>query len=237
MSFTLAFLISNLASANMEWHDFSVSALYGENYEVGNRHRNVSTIEYAGGHTWGDHFFFLDRIDSANKSPTVYTELMVRASGTKIIGDHFTWGPISDVLLASRIEYARTTGENNYVFGVGLDLNFKNFTFFKVHALIRDNEELDNNEMLNMAWSMPFNIFGSNLVYDGFCDLIDGIDGQYATSLNFTSQLKWRLNSSSKNPIYLGVEHSYWDNKFGIRDTKEFRTNERNTSLLLKYHL
>jgi len=229
--------VSAPANSKQLWGDISQSALYGSNYEIGDPSRYVLTTEYAGGHNWGDHFFFLDRIDDGNdSSPDVYTELLLRASGNKLTNYSFEFGFIKDVLLATRLEYSSVTSEQNYLIGLGFDLDIPGLTFFKLNLFHRENEFTDDNVMLNFAWASPFTLGGQKFIYDGFVDWISGVSGQLAPSFNFTSQLKWQINPESKKPIYLGVEYAYWLNKFGIEDTPQFNTDEKNLNLLLKFH-
>ncbi|WP_440904253.1 outer membrane protein OmpK [Catenovulum sp. SX2] len=226
---------SFISQAKMLWSDASISLLYGQNYQVGHKYRNVITLEHAAGHSWGDHFFFVDRIDRALDKATVYAEFMPRVSGNAFFDDAFKFGVIKDVLLATRFEYAEATGERNYLLGFGVDLDLPGFTYFKINTLHRENEFYPDNTLLMMVWAVPFNLFGQNWLYDGFYDWNSGTQG-YASSFNMTSQLKIQVNQSKKYPIYLGVEYAYWNNKFGIKDTPEFNTDERNVSALLKFH-
>ncbi|WP_157964608.1 hypothetical protein [Algibacillus agarilyticus] len=223
------------ASSQMLWSDASLSVLYGENYLLGHKYRNVITLEHAGGHNWGDHFFFIDRFDRAIETPAIYTEVMPRLSGNYLFDDAFSVGVIKDVLVAGRIEYAEVTSETNYLLGLGADLQIPGFTYFKVNALMRKNEFYADNELLMMVWALPFELFGQKFVYDGFYDWNSGTEG-FASSFNLNSQLKWQVNPASDNPIYIGIEYSYWNNKFGVQSSTEFNTNERNVNALLKFH-
>lgn len=222
--------------AEQLWNDISQSFLYGNDYAVGDKRRAVLTFEYAGGHDWGDHFFFLDRIDGSNSGPDVYTELLLRLSGSKLTGSQMSFGIVKDLLLATRLEYASATDEKNALIGIGADLAIPGFTFLKVNVFHRENDSVSDNAMLNFAWAYPFALEKEQFVYDGFVDWVSGVAGEYATSLNFTSQLKWLVTQSDQYQVYVGVEFSYWRNKFGIRDSADLDTDESNFSALFKVH-
>ncbi|MFV5617685.1 ion channel protein Tsx, partial [Acinetobacter baumannii] len=51
--------------------------------------------------------------------------------------------------------------------------------------------------------------------------------------LNWTTQWKWNVGKhiSPDTRLYLGIEHSVWNNKFGIKGA-----DENNVSALVKYH-
>jgi nucleoside-specific outer membrane channel protein Tsx len=34
----------------------------------------------------------------------------------------------------------------------------------------------------------------------------------------------------------VGVEYDYWSDKYGIKDSQSFKTDQSNTSLLVKFH-
>ena len=54
-----------------------------------------------------------------------------------------------------------------------------------------------------------------------------------ASELNWTTQWKWNAGKhiSPDTRLYLGVEHSVWNNKFGLKNQ-----DENNVSALVKYH-
>ena len=50
------------AQAKPIWQDFSLTGLYGENYEVVDEKQTTLTIEYAAKVKYADVFFFMDRM-------------------------------------------------------------------------------------------------------------------------------------------------------------------------------
>ena len=144
--------------------------------------------------------------------------------------------------IATQVEFLATEGGpfgNNYLYGVGVSLDVPGARYFNVNLYQRNNSGgADDNTQITLVWAFP--IADGLFLYDGFLDATDEI-GAGASSMNFTSQIKWDLGKSvlSMKPgkLYLGLELAYWNNKFGIQDTPGFRTDERATSLLLKWHM
>jgi len=75
---TLLCIASITAQAKTVWSDFSVTYLKGNDYEVGDTDREVITLEYASGTTWGDTFMFFDRLKSSNGDVETYGEFSPR---------------------------------------------------------------------------------------------------------------------------------------------------------------
>ena len=235
----LATLFAPVASAELLWSDTSFSYLQGSGHEVGDDEKNVFTLEHVSGHSWGSTFLFFDRLSDRNLGgKETYGE----------VGADFTvatlaeGGFVKNVYVATQVEFLATEGgpfQNNYLFGVGVSLDIPGANYFNVNYYQRTNGGTDDdNEQLTIVWAFP--IAGGLFIYDGFLDSATS-SNTAASSLNFTSQLKWDLGKSvlsmKTGKLYLGFEFAYWNNKFGIQDTPGFRTDERATSLLLKWHM
>jgi len=235
----LATLVAPVASAELLWTDTSFSYLRGSNLEVGDDEKNVFTLENASGFSWGSTFLFFDRLSDRNLGgQETYGE----------VGANFTvatmedGGFVRDVYIATQVEFLATEGlpfQNNYLAGVGVSLNVPGANYFNVSYYQRSNGGTDDdNEQLTIVWAFP--IAGGLFMYDGFLDAPTSSDTA-ASSLNFTSQIKWDLGKSvldmKPGKLWLGIEYAYWNNKFGIEDSPSFTTDERATSLLLKWHM
>lgn len=84
--------------AEVLWQNTSISLLSGNQYEIDDHKRNVVTLEHASGHSWGDNFFFMDRLRDADGDVATYAELGPRFSLGKLSGKSFAAGPLQDVL-------------------------------------------------------------------------------------------------------------------------------------------
>ncbi|MCG8316383.1 MAG: hypothetical protein MI976_24495 [Pseudomonadales bacterium] len=215
----------------INWYDFSISGLYGENYQLSDSKLKIITLESAVDYSFGDHFIFIDNKYESDNEYHAYGEILFRGSVNKNFDTPIAFGWLKDVLVALRIEHAHPLGEDNQALGIGFDWRVPGFNYFKVNAFTRNNDMVDDNALLNLVWGYPFKSFGQAFLYDGFIDWVSGVSGQYKTSFNLTSQLKWQMAKLGDKPLYLGVEYVYWNNKFGVEDV-----NERNLNALLKVH-
>jgi len=235
----IAILVAPGAIAEQYWSDTSFSLLKGSSYEVGDDQKSVFTLEHASGHSWGSTFLFFDRLrDSNNGGHETYGEVGFDFTLTKLKEGGF----FKDVFLATQVEMGVNDGGfggfDNYLYGVGVNLDVPGAKFFKATFYQRSNEGKDSNNQITLVWAFPF--AGGTFVYDGFLDRASAI-GNGGTSLNFTSQLKWDIGHEAfgmkPGKLFLGVEYVFWNNKFGIQNTSAFTTDERNANLLLKWHL
>lgn len=223
-------LVSTTASADKLWSNFSLSYLKGSDYELGDPDRQVITVEHASGHTWGDTFFFMDRLKSDNEDTENYLEFSPRLSLGNLTDTDLSFGPVKDVLLAGTWESG--TGFDNYLAGVGFSFDVPGFRYLNANLYYVNNEKKDNDKQLTLTWGVPFELGTAEFLYDGFIDVSSSEDS-HASEMNFTSQLKWNAGKviGTNSPVYVGVEYAYWNNKFGVDGV-----DERNPALLLKWH-
>ncbi|GHF84923.1 ion channel protein Tsx [Thalassotalea marina] len=198
-----------------------MSLLGSNQYEIGDNNRTLATFELASGHSWGDSFLFVDRAHFANGDKTTYTEWSPRIKITEQSLSKF-----NNLYLASTVE----AGDNftHYLLGLGTDIKIPGFKFFKANFYYRNNDKKDNGSQVTLAWAYPLN----DWLYDGFIDYVPATDDA-ATSMNFTSQLKYNLGPAFglSTRLYIGIEYVHWNNKYGIS-----QVDERNINWLIKYH-
>lgn len=228
-------MASSTASAEKLWSDFSLSYLEGGDYEVGDNHRQIITVEHASGHTWGDTFFFMDRSRSEDSTLETYFEFGPRLSLGNLTGSDLSFGPIKDVLLAGQWESKSDSfgGFDNYLAGVGVKLDVPGFRYFNANVYHVSNDKgKDSDVQLSLSFAAPFTLGNADFLYDGFIDWSTQ-ESDHAEEMNFTSQLKWNAGKliGTKAPVYVGMEYAHWNNKFGIQGQ-----DERAPSLLLKWH-
>ena len=219
------------------WQDFSLSALYGENYkapfEAGNEKIDQSTItaEYAAGLKYGDIFAFADRTNNDFGNET-YFEVAPRLSLGAVTGQKLEAGPIKDVLISTTWEGGE--GFNNYLYGIGFALDvpytsYANINFYKV-----DSEKgSEDDYQMTIAYAVPFKIGSEEFLADAVLDWSTAEKNDHASELNWTSQYKWNAGKhiSPETKLYFGIEHSVWNNKYSIKGL-----DEHNVSALVKYH-
>lgn len=221
--------------AALVWQDFSLTALYGENYEVIDNQQTTATFEYAAKIDYADVFFFVDHSWGGDHSNITYSELSPRLSLGEVSGKKLSYGPIKDVLIATTWERNRDDFNNNFdnfLYGVGLDFDVPYFQYLNLNLYRADNEKTHNDYQMTVTYALPLKAADEDFLVDGFLDWSTGED-DHASELNWTTQLKWNVGKhiSPKTRLYFGVEYSIWNNKFGIQGA-----DEHNASALIKYH-
>ncbi|MCL1146947.1 ion channel protein Tsx [Shewanella sp. 10N.261.52.F9] len=242
----IALLISPQALADdmINWWDASVTALYGDNYDLAPSDKQTTlTFETAGDWKYGDWFAFQDVTyfngSNAGKNNTTYGEISTRLSAGKILGKSVGFGPVTDLSLALTLEEGEGPVKT-FLYGVGMDINVPYFSYFQLntyrrHALSSDN--ISDGWQLTPSFRMDFPVGNSNIVFDGFIDWIFASDNSaYETNFHFNPQLKYDLGAvvfgeHKKNKLFVGIEYDYWQNKYGVDGI------DQNTySVIAKYH-
>ena len=218
------------------WQDFSLTGLYGENYEVGTEDRTTLTAEYAAKLKYSDVFFFVDQQWDGNDDDSTYFELAPRLSLGEITGQNLSFGPVKDVLIATTWEHnaghGANTEFNNFLYGVGFSLDIPYTQYANVNFYKADNDLTKDDYQMTITYAVPFKIGSEEFLADAFLDWSTAED-DHASELNWTSQYKWNVGKhiSPKTKLYVGIEHSVWNNKFGIKGV-----DQNDVSALVKYH-
>lgn len=223
------------------WQDFSLSALYGEHYKVGTADRTTITAEYAAKLKYADVFFFADHQWDGDTNDNTYLELAPRLSLGEVSGKDLSFGPIKDVLIATTWEhnagYKTNTEFNNFLYGIGfsLDIPYTQYANINFYKASNDSKQLTvkDDYQMTITYAIPFKVGGEEFLADAFLDWSTAEKNAQASELNWTSQYKWNVGQhiSPKTRLYVGVEHSIWNNKFGIKGM-----DQHDVSALVKYH-
>ncbi|MCK9814023.1 hypothetical protein BK634_04815 [Pseudomonas chlororaphis] len=240
-----------MAGDLLQWQNNSLTYLYGKNFEVNPQIQQTVTFEHADGWKYGDNFFFLDRIfyngkEDGNAGPsTYYGEFSPRLSFGKIFDQKLEFGPIKDVLLAMTYEFGEGDNES-YLIGPGFDLAIPGFDYFQLNFYNRQTEGSragDNVWQITPVWAYTIPVGKSDILIDGFMDWVVDNDknskGTYHANLHFNPQIKYDLGKAlswGEKQLYVGIEYDYWKNKYGIKDSGAFETNQDTASLLVKFH-
>lgn len=220
------------------WQDFSLSALYGENYKApfaaGNEKIDQSTItaEYAAGLKYGDIFAFADRTNNDFGNET-YFEVAPRLSLGAVTDQKLELGPIKDVLIATTWEGNSGASDfNNYLYGIGFALDIPYTSYANINFYKADNDLQKDDYQMTITYAVPFKIGGEEFLADAFLDWSTAEGPDHKSELNWTSQYKWNVGKhiSPETKLYLGIEHSVWNNKFGTD------VDQHDVSALVKYH-
>ena len=218
------------------WQDFSLTGLYGENYELGTEDRTTLTAEYAAKLKYSDVFFFVDQQWDGNDKDNTYFEFAPRLSLGEVTGQDLSFGPVKDVLVATTWEHNAGHGENvefnNFLYGVGFALDIPYTQYANVNFYRADNNNTDDDYQMTITYAVPFKLGSEDFLVDAFLDWSTA-EKDHASELNWTSQYKWNVGKhiSPETKLYVGVEHSVWNNKFGVKGA-----DQNDVSALVKYH-
>lgn len=227
--------IAAMSQAKPIWQDFSVSGLYGENYELGTDERTTVTLEYAAKLKYGDVFFFNDHLWDDNHDQSNYFEFSPRLSLGAVSGKKLAFGPIKDVLIATTWESNNQDGLNfdNILYGIGFDLAIPKFQYASINFYKASNDKVKDDYQMTITYGIPFTLGGEEFLADAFLDWTTAENEPgHKSELNWTSQYKWNVGKhiSPDTKLYVGIEHSLWNNKFGSN------VRQNDVSALVKYH-
>lgn len=207
----------------IQWHSSNIQVLRGYDYELGHSKRTIITLEHVNAFKYGDFFVFADNIWPNAGESTYYIEPTLRFSLSKITGKKFTYGIIKDVLLSAQIEKPKGQSTRK-LGGIAVDLNVQGFKFFKTNFFIRDNPNLSGNTVqTTLVWNYPFKINNTQVLIEGFADLVGGEGKTVAHQLIVPRLLidAGHLLSIKDKKLWVGVEWQYWHNKFGVDGVTE----------------
>jgi nucleoside-specific outer membrane channel protein Tsx len=183
------------------------------------------TFEVANGWKYGDNFFFTDVVNGPtwdkNKAVNTYGEWHSRLSYSKITGKTVALGPITDVLLASELDFAAGVGAaTNHLMGLGFNLKVPGFIFFNVDLYVRDEPAVDGvGFQVSPYWLLPFTVGPLDMTFGGWFDFMTGED---------TQEMWWQMQPTlmadvgkfwgAPGKVSVGLEYEYFSNFLGIKD-------------------
>ena len=147
-----------------------------------------------------------------------------------VTGKELKFGPVKDVLLATTWEAG--SNMDNFLYGIGLDFDVPYFQYAKLNLYKVNNDTKADDYQMTLTYAIPFKIGSESFLADAFLDWSTAEKGS-ASEMNWTSQYKWNVGQhiSPDTRLYVGVEHSVWNNKYNIKGK-----DENNVSALVKYH-
>ncbi|PTQ74314.1 outer membrane protein OmpK [Pseudomonas sp. GV071] len=231
IAFTLGLaLLSAAASAEdlLQWQQTDAAYRYGKTNKVTPEIEQVFTIEQSSGWSFGDLYWFVDNSYFNGASDpiaghfTYYAEFSPRLSFNKIFDKKFSFGPITDVLLAATQEFGEGQVETALL-GVGVDLAVPGFDFFQLNIYHRDpsGDRDGDTWQITPAWGATFPFAGSELLFDGYIDWIPDNDETFHANFHLATQLKYdigRFVEFEPRKLYVGLGYDYAKNKYGVKD-------------------
>jgi len=222
------------ASAEQFWADNSVSVLHGSDYKVDGPFAGditgdtfaltTYTLEHVSGHSWGGLFYFMDRHVGEDGYTSTYSEFSPKFTLASMDS-----GIVKGVNLAYTLE-SSSGGFDNNLFGIGADLNIPGMNFASATVFYANNDSSDNDYQLTLTYGWS----SGALNIDGYIDYSTTTDDSEA-NLHFNPQITYDLApmlGKAFSKVKVGIEYSYWDNKYGIDGA-----DQNVVSALLKVHL
>jgi nucleoside-specific outer membrane channel protein Tsx len=204
------------------WHTENIQLLRGADYELGDQERTIITVEHAHRSRWGDLFLFADFTIGDDGQRAAYGEITPRLSLSRTTGQDWSFGPVSDVYIAGNFEIG-DEGLDRQLFGVAVDLDAPGFAFLRAHAFRRDDRNRPGSTwQATIAWNRPFQLGDQRFLFEGFTD-IQGAEGPFSENQLAVPRLLWNLpgQGGEAGPLWLGIEHQCWKNKFGLDGVRE----------------
>jgi len=248
----------------LNWQDTSITGLYGGGFEVDPSDQGTITLEHASDWMFGDLFMFLDATkyshgdeNGAGDSDAWYGEISPRLSLGKMTDTDFHFSIFQqdlvifkDILLAAT--YERGTDQDateSLLLGVGFDFDLSAFSligldklrYFQFNLYARNDFHSDDagfeDYQITVVTALPFQIGSAKFLADGYFDYVFGAGPQHA-NFHFNPQVKLDLGDlyGSPDKLFVGLELDYWTNKYGIKDSSHFDTDQFAVSGLIKYH-
>lgn len=224
------FLLSLLPQAHageqgfIQWQTSNLQLLRGSDYELSDPDGTIITFEYANQWSHGDFFMFVDATRFSDGEKDAYGEISPRFSLGKIAAADLSSGIIQDWYLATTIEMGEA-GLRTYLAGIGIDLALPGFSFANANLYLRHNPDLDDDTwQITLAWQYPFSIDQTKLVTEGFADITGdadpGFENNHYIAPRLLVDVSKLVNLKPEN-LWLGVEYSYWTNKYGVDGVNE----------------
>ena len=221
---SLFFLFTPLtyADAFFDWSQNNIQFLTGNTYNLGSKQRNSITIEHADGWRYGENFAFIDIIDRSDTGTEYYGEFYPRLSLKKVTGKQTSLTFINDFSLVSGINVGNLPKSDPfkaYLLGAGVAFNIPKMNYFTIDILAFKNDSLHTTGLqISPVWEVPFQLGSLHFTFKGFMDWQSkkATGGENVILAQPQLLLDIGQLTGHADQVYMGVEYSYWHNKFGI---------------------
>lgn len=198
---------------------------------------SILTLQHAGGHKYGDNFFFIDHSRAKDTKTELYGEWYSNFSLGAITGNDMSFGAVKDVGLIAGFNFAADVDKFWLLPGVRLALDLPGFAFANLditgynHVTTKTGDiEEESSYMLDFNWAYPFKAGGLSWSVEGHAEYIAGRDMKVGSAKKLEDwiliqpQLRFDLGEALGNDagnFYVGLEYQYWKNKLGQKDKNE----------------
>ncbi len=208
--------------------------------------KHILSLTHSDGYKYGENFINIDALFSNNKDPAqnstqgateVYAVYRHNLSLNAVTGtEMFKVGILRDLRFELGGDFntkntAFAPAKKLLVFGPNFALDIGQFFNVGLHfaeewnnnGIVGRSVSFDPTFELEIAYGIPFHVFGMRLKYEGFANVVapkgrDGFGAQTATELLWHSKLKYDFGNLILHKEHLiegGIGFEYWLNKFG----------------------
>jgi len=201
------------------------------------------TLQHASGWTYGEHFFFLDLINSDDagfNDADMYSEWYPAISLRKLAGNEPSNNAlVRDISVLGGLNFGATPKVIKFLPGVRFSLNLPQFAFANLDVMgYLDLSEgvgrggapsEDHAFIVDFNWSLPLKLGSGDFTIEGHVEYVAARDnelgGQVAWHLLGQPQFRLDLGKAmggASGRIFVGTEIQFWVNKLGDPQTDEF---------------
>ena len=203
----------------------SLSYLHGNTYEFSKGYRDISTLEHLSVWEWGQVFAFGDYTFLDDGKDTFYYEIQPKLSLSYVTGNDLSWKFIKDVYIATEFNHNDRKTTEVYLAGLGLGFDVPGFQWLNLNAYWREDVKKtgDSTYQITANWGIPLEFSSKfQMRIDGFVD-IAGAEAGTTEHILFVPQITVDVGRIFNKPdrLYVGVEYSHWENKFGVNGIDE----------------
>ncbi len=224
------FVLAAPLTYGFDWSNSNLQVLYGSDFELGDNDRTTVTVEHANGWKYGTNFFFVDTVSRGDIGIEVYAEVYSYLSLNKITGLQLGFGPVQELSVVAGLNISNKPENDNfkaYMAGISFDLSNAWFDFLQLDITAYKDDSVSGRYGIQFTpvWSLPFTLAGVKFKFRGFTDFRTGntnnsgnfhILAQPQMLIDIGDLAGWKSDS-----VYIGVEYSYWYNKFGLKGVIE----------------
>lgn len=216
-------LFVNIALAEPpSWRSSNIQVLFGNQYELGPATRESLTIEHASSWRYGESFFFSNIFNRRDEGTELYAEFYPRLSWKAVTGASPELPVIDDLSVVAGLNIGNLPQQDPfraYLLGAGLKFKAPAMDYLKLDIMAFKADNLNTIGLqVSPIWAMTFQLGRSRFLFKGFIDWqsADATGGEALWLAQPQLLLDMGHYWGQKNQLYVGMEYSYWYNKFGI---------------------
>jgi nucleoside-specific outer membrane channel protein Tsx len=204
------------------WRSSNIQLLFGNQYELGPATRESITIEHASSWRYGESFFFSNIFNRRDEGTEFYAEFYPRISWKSVTGASPSPTLLDDMSLVAGLNIGNLPRDDPfraYLLGAGLKFKAPAMDYLKLDIMAFKSDKLNTTGVqVSPIWAMTFNLGRSRFLFKGFIDWqsADATGGEALWLAQPQLLMDMGHYWGHKNQLYVGMEYSYWYNKFGI---------------------